>query len=108
MCVIACTEAGEGANVRTDGRTDGRMSAVNGPLAMESFAGEHARSREESPRAETRCRRTMNENTLLTVTLRDVVIYTIIKTTRLPVTEAVSVTGWRCTQSRPELETVKK
>jgi len=24
------------------------------------------------------------------------------------VTEAVSVTGWRCTESRPELETVNK
>ena len=33
-------------------------------------------------------------------------IYTIIKTTRLSVTEAVSVTG--CTESGPELETVNK
>jgi len=33
-------------------------------------------------------------------------IYTIIKTTRLSVTEAVSVTGWRSRESRPELETV--
>jgi len=35
-------------------------------------------------------------------------IYTSIKTTRLSVTEAVSVTGWSCTESRPELETVNR
>jgi len=27
---------------------------------------------------------------------------------QVSVTEAVSVTGWRCTESRPELETVNK
>ena len=37
-----------------------------------------------------------------------VIIITIIKTTRVSVTEAVSVTGWHCTESRPELETVNK
>jgi len=35
-------------------------------------------------------------------------IYTIIKTTRLSVTEAVPVTGWRCPESRPESVTVNK
>jgi len=35
-------------------------------------------------------------------------IYTIIKTTRLSETEAVSVTDWHRTESRPELETLNE
>jgi len=39
---------------------------------------------------------------------RNQFIRTVIKTTRLSVREAVSVTGWRCTENGPELKTVNK